>query len=324
MITLNMIVKNEAHCIERCLKSVSPFIDQAVIIDTGSTDGTQELISECLLDVRHSVLERPWVNFGVNRTDALRLAKKNTVIDRHHDTWTLLLDADETFEPDALFTVRAFKYRTLRHDAYYVWHHMRGGQYARPFLLWMGRDWTWEGVMHESIVEPHTAPILEDCHVQDHFDSARNKQGDEAKCLANAALLLEQPKTPRNIFYIAESYRGAQRWDLALTWYEKRFWESEPGFDQERWYAAFMIAGCMEKLGRPFNDVVRAFVIACDTRPSRAETYVELSKYLYRNGYVDAARTTFDKAMRLPMTTDTLNVNPLQYRSGLDASRSRQ
>ena len=40
-ICLNMIVKNEAPVIGRCLASVLPFVDRWVIVDTGSTDGTQ-------------------------------------------------------------------------------------------------------------------------------------------------------------------------------------------------------------------------------------------------------------------------------------------
>ena len=40
----NMIVKNESHVILRLLNSVAPIIDYWVIADTGSTDGTQEII----------------------------------------------------------------------------------------------------------------------------------------------------------------------------------------------------------------------------------------------------------------------------------------
>ena len=43
-ICLNMIVKDESRVIRRCLESVKPLIDYWVIVDTGSTDGTQEII----------------------------------------------------------------------------------------------------------------------------------------------------------------------------------------------------------------------------------------------------------------------------------------
>ena len=42
-ICLNMIVKNEQPVIRRCLASVKEMIDYWVIVDTGSTDGTQDL-----------------------------------------------------------------------------------------------------------------------------------------------------------------------------------------------------------------------------------------------------------------------------------------
>ena len=47
-ICLNMIVKNEAPVIRRCLDSVRSLIDTWVIVDTGSSDGTQQIIRELL------------------------------------------------------------------------------------------------------------------------------------------------------------------------------------------------------------------------------------------------------------------------------------
>jgi glycosyltransferase involved in cell wall biosynthesis len=48
---LNMIVKNEAHVIRRCLDSVRRFISHWVIVDTGSSDGTQAVIRQHFADV---------------------------------------------------------------------------------------------------------------------------------------------------------------------------------------------------------------------------------------------------------------------------------
>ena len=71
-ICLNMIVKNEAHVIRRCLDSVRPLIDTWVIVDTGSTDGTQDLIREIFADLPGELHERPWHDFGYNRSESRR------------------------------------------------------------------------------------------------------------------------------------------------------------------------------------------------------------------------------------------------------------
>ena len=45
-VTLCMIVKDESHVIKRCLESMLPYIDRYDITDTGSSDGTPEIIKE--------------------------------------------------------------------------------------------------------------------------------------------------------------------------------------------------------------------------------------------------------------------------------------
>src|SRR5580692_7710276 len=90
-VCLNMIVKNESKVICRCLESVKPLIDYWVIVDTGSKDGTQEIIKKFMKDIPGELHECPWVNFAHNRNEALSLAKKKA-------DYLLFIDADDKLE----------------------------------------------------------------------------------------------------------------------------------------------------------------------------------------------------------------------------------
>ncbi|HKO46569.1 MAG TPA: glycosyltransferase, partial [Polyangiaceae bacterium] len=91
-ICLNMIVKNEVKVLPRLIRSVKDYIDYYVIVDTGSTDDTIELIRREMAGygIEGEVHSRPWVNFGVNRQQALELA-----LAANQGDWLLFIDADE-------------------------------------------------------------------------------------------------------------------------------------------------------------------------------------------------------------------------------------
>ena len=59
ILCLNMIVKNKVSVIARCLVSVRPIIDYWVIVDTGSTDGSQETVRTLMRDLPGELHERP-------------------------------------------------------------------------------------------------------------------------------------------------------------------------------------------------------------------------------------------------------------------------
>ncbi|MEM7307786.1 MAG: glycosyltransferase family 2 protein [Planctomycetota bacterium] len=80
-LTACIIALNEADRLGDCLASVA-FCDEVVVVDSGSTDGTQELARQA----GARVLERPFDGFGPQKNFAVAQAS--------HD-WVLCLDADE-------------------------------------------------------------------------------------------------------------------------------------------------------------------------------------------------------------------------------------
>ena len=91
-IGLCMIVKNETKVIRQCLESTLPLIDYILIVDTGSTDGTQEMIRDFLAhhSIEGTVIDEPWRDFAYNRSFALERLREVAQVD-----YALIIDADD-------------------------------------------------------------------------------------------------------------------------------------------------------------------------------------------------------------------------------------
>lgn len=93
-ISLCMIVKNEENFLERCLNSVKDFVDEIIIIDTGSKDRTEEIAKR----FTNHVYRFEWCDdFSKARNESLKHAKKD---------WILVLDADETISEEDMKRIR--------------------------------------------------------------------------------------------------------------------------------------------------------------------------------------------------------------------------
>ena len=305
-VCLTMIVKDETAVIERCLRSVRPFIDCWAIVDTGSTDGTQRLIANTLVGLPGELYQRPWQDFGHNRTEALELA-------RAWADYSLVIDADETFEVPAGFVLPE-----LSADGYYTLH--RGSNSAVTFdllqLLKTDAPWRYEGVLHEVAVcdRPHRAELLPGPVCVGHFDSARN-QGDSKQKYARDAAVLEraleqEPDNARYRYYLARSYRDAEMLELALENFAKR--ADMGGWEEEVWHSLHLMGVVSADL-KKYHAAVAAQLRAHQLRPQRAEALCALSQ-LHRTREEHQLSYLFARqAVRIPRPADRLFVDDSVY-----------
>lgn len=308
-VVLSMIVKNEAPVIERCLASVRPFIDRWAIVDTGSTDGTQDIVRRVMSDIPGVLHERPWVDFATNRTEALHLAKAQ-------GDYTLIIDADDVLAADSGFVMPE-----LTMDAYHLRIDFASITYFRPHLIRSALDWKWQGVIHEFLTcpEAQSSANLRGLAIKVNHDGARRR--DPLTYLKDVAVLEEALKTEtdpfmvsRYRFYLAQSYRDCGQHEESIKNYLVR---AELGFWVEEVYLSLLYAGRMLwHLGRR-EEAVAAFERAVSACSHRSEASFELSKLYSQLGRHRDAYAILKPALRRPAPSG-LFVENWVYERGIE------
>lgn len=274
---LVMIVKNESRVIKRALESVVDYIDRWVICDTGSSDNTKDIVKKFFKerDIPGELLEHKWVNFGVNRSEAVQAAKDKA-------DYLLLMDADFVFIPKD----KDFK-KKMTGKGYLIKY--EGNLDYRQLLLVSGRyRWKYIGVTHEYIhcpdVHRYETNVNFDGFTFNHLADGgeRSSKFDRDIRLLEEGLVKE-PKNTRYMFYLAQSYKDNGNNEKAVEWYQKRI--DTGGWDQENYYAKYQKAVCMYRHKKDLSkDVVDAYLDAYRYRPSRLEAIHDLVRELRMKG----------------------------------------
>lgn len=302
-ICLNMIIKDESPVIRRCLESVKPIIDYWVIVDTGSTDGTQEIVKEFMKDIPGELHERPWKNFGHNRNEALSLAKGK-------GDYVLIIDADETLDYKPGFTLPP-----LQMDFYYIMTEFGGTNYVRNQLIKNSLNWKWVGVLHEVLCcdEAFTCQTLP--LIANFVRPDGNRSTDPLKYHKDAKLLedamLEEPNNTRNQFYLAQSYRDAGENEKAIENYKKRI--AMGGWDEELFWSYLQIGILQERLNKTPDEIRRSYSVAYESRPSRIEPLYRLAYYNRSLNDFEGAYQASKKGIHIKNSKDLLFVEKWIY-----------
>ena len=278
-ICLNMIVKDEAHIICETLESVEKYIDYWVICDTGSEDGTQEIIKKYFKNVNIPgiLVEEEWKNFGYNRTIALKSALKYSRQFNIDYVW--IIDADDL----VVGNIDLKEHLKNGKDGYYL-KYGEGFTYDRMQLFISREDWEYIGVLHEyPQCTSKENTINERITGEYYIDSRRlgNRNKDPNKYLKDALTLEkgleEEPDNVRYMFYLGQSYMDHGDFTKSIYWYEKRIVKG--GWYEEVYYSYYRIAVAKQRRGDEWSDVEKAYLDAWNYCKTRAEPLYEIAKY---------------------------------------------
>lgn len=305
-LVLSMVCTDEPKVIRRAITSALPHIQAWCISYNGTPGGeTVGIINELLGHLPGSIVAKPWVSYGHNRTEALELAKE-------FGTHALILDADEIIE-----SWQSVDLTTA--DGFEVEEHM--GTFFNPKvrIVSLSKSWKYVGAVHEYIDSPGAKLVHAPIRLRNLRDGAGSEKPSQQRYLEEAKMLEEQlaadPTDTRAQFYLAQSYELAG--DLAKAYQGYTARSKMGGFAEEAWMALVRIA--QMHMRTPGQD---AFVpVAClrawQERPRRAEPLFYLARWYRQREHYDIALMLIKRvaAIAIPME-DRLHVDLTLHAGG--------
>jgi glycosyltransferase involved in cell wall biosynthesis/SAM-dependent methyltransferase len=250
-VSLCMIVRNEAANLPACLGSVAGLVDEMVLVDTGSTDGTRETARH--LGAR--VVDFTWVDdFAAARNESMRHATGD---------WIFWLDGDERLDEENRRRFRELRASLKDENASYIMKQRsvtdpasgEAGVFEHARLFRNRPDIRWCYRVHEQIL-----PALERTgSVQRFTDLVIEHAGYEEPTLyrqkqeRNLRLLerqnAEQPDDSLTLYNLGLTCQVLGRTHEALAYWRRSLQLARPTFSWVRKLYAFL-AGCHRELGQ--------------------------------------------------------------------------
>ena len=290
-ISLCMIVKNEEMHIARCLDSIAKLVDEIIIVDTGSSDRTIEIVS----DYTSKVYSYPWKD---DFSDARNFSFSKASMD-----YCMWMDADDILEETQQDKFVQLK-ETLSANADIVMmkYHTSFDEAGNPSFTYFRERWIrncsqyrWIGAVHE-VIPPNGNIVYSDiaiCHKKEHAGDPDRNLNIYQKMLAKGKLL-----DPRQQYYYGRELYYHKQYQEAITVLEQ-FLLSADGWIENKIEACSICANCYYGLGQE-QSALNSLLRSMSFDLPRAELCCEIGKYFLEHGNYHTAVYWYETARNRP------------------------
>lgn len=275
------MIKNERNRIKITLSSVMNVVDGVIIYDTGSTDGTIEIVKE--FTQKHNIplhlLHGDFIDFSTSRNKLLEF------VDSLDYKYSLLLDCNDEYKcEDKTFCLKTYLKDTDKTAFEIKQKWFIGGtddiEYYNIKLIRNKQGFHFKGVVHEYIVISEQVKIERLVNVSIYQDRVQDNDGKSCKRWNNDVILLKKelqanPTDPRNQFYLAQTYECLKQSKKAMNAFKVRALNMG-GFHEERFISLMKWADYETKNDNKIVLYLKAFEVI-----ERAEPLVAIAK-IYR------------------------------------------
>jgi len=303
-----LMIKNESAIINRCIEKALAIADAIFVSDTGSTDGTVDLLCKLLptLAVPAKLVGETWKDFGHNRTLSFQGAVEfcDELEWDKELTYGLLLDADMNF----VLTDRFSKTELVK-NGYSIIQKNPNLEYYNTRFVKLGHPWKCTGVTHE-YWDGSDCGQLNSVYIDDIGDGGAKADKFERDMRLLTKGLEEEPTNVRYMFYLAQTLKDLKKLPESIAMYKRRV--EAGGWYEEVWYAMYQISRLNYELGN-LTEMEYWAQKAYDFHKRRAENLYFLCRIFRERGENYKAWHYMKLGMSVPKTTDQLFIETDVY-----------
>ena len=211
-VCLNMIVKNEEANIIKYFPKLANFIDEYMIVDTGSTDNTKDAIRKIFDDIPGVILDHPFDDYSSSRNDGLAQIKSD---------WVLFLDADHELNGDLSYLNKLDTLDSSTNMVEFNWEETGLTLLTRRLARNTGLL-KWSGRAHEILrsQEGWRSVFTEDLIIY-HHNTGSGKVNKFEREIALLKADFDDTESSRACFYIGCDYYWSGDYSNAIDWFTK-------------------------------------------------------------------------------------------------------
>lgn len=299
LINLCIMVKNGGPQFEQMLIDNYSIIDRWTILDTGSTDGTIEIINKVLVGKKEGNLyQEPFINFRDSRNRLLDLAGKEC-------KYIIMLDDTYVVKGklrEFLTEVRSDQYS----NSFTLFIHSDDTKYGSNRIIESASELRYIHKIHEVINDKNNINVVipeDQAFIFDKRFDYMEKRTNDRKQLDLKLLyeeIEENPNDPRAYYYLAQTYNCLDDHEKAFFYFMKRCEFTNSGFIQERVDAAFEAARIANfKLNKSWDLCEDLYLKAFKIDESRPESLYFIGIHYYLEGNNNRAFYYFKRGFEI-------------------------
>lgn len=294
-----IVVKNGKASILRCLDALLPMANEYVVIDTGSTDGTLELLASWVKKHPRQRVVHECVGSRFHDTDGIFDfgAAKNYAISKATCDYVMWVDVNDILL-NGKHARKLFESITYRYPSAGITMLTKvTPTFSFPRMRIIRRTYAeFRGIIHEIVVnKDENAPTVRTQLVFENYKESR----DIGRNLKALLKVWDKEQTQRTAFYLGNSYKDMNDYGHAFEWYCVTIDMFPDTHNEDRFKAMETICEMIYATKTDLEEMGYRALQMIEERPDMPEGYYYRARYNYEIGDMPFAMKCLEKILTL-------------------------